>query len=79
MSENVTQLRIGPGHPWDWWEANQPAGNCKHCGGQCNGADCGLHEAGCMFGGFGEKFWMIAEGCPLFHGEDPTAESAHVR
>lgn len=48
-----------------------PRGDCKQCGGQCDGPDCGLHAAGCVYGGFGYGYWMYAEDCPLDHG--PTS------
>lgn len=67
----VIKISFGPEHPYDWWEKNSPPGECQECGGQCDGGDCGIHAAGCVFGGFSQGYWMIAEGCPLFHGEKP--------
>jgi hypothetical protein len=60
-------MRIGPVE--SEWPHERPDGDCKECGGQCDGGDCGLHAAGCMYGGFGEGYWLIADGCPLWHGE----------
>ena len=59
-------LRIGPeirDH------SQEPKGSCDECGGQCDGNECGLHAAGCVYGGFGYGYWLIAEGCPLWHGD----------
>lgn len=59
-------LRIGHLVPDDWPE---PRGGCADCGGQCDGDNgCGSHKAGCVFGGFGHGYWMIADGCALDHG-----------
>lgn len=66
---DVKAMRLGPQHPSEWWQAHTPDGDCKQCGGQCGFKDCGIHPAGCLFGGFGEGYWMIVDGCPLFHGE----------
>lgn len=64
-------FRIGPEHPWPWWAEHAPDGDCPYCGGQCDlENDCGTHPEGCQFGGSGAGFWLIAEGCPLFHGEN---------
>ena len=62
------QLRIGPTRIN--WVGEEPHGDCKGCGGQCEG-DCGLHPAGCVYGGFTEatSFWLIAKDCQLYHGE----------
>lgn len=62
-------MRIGPSHPTSWWCERSPDGDCPECGGQCDGDECGRHKAGCVFGGFSEGYWLIADGCPLFHGE----------
>lgn len=62
-------LKIGPAYSPSWWDEHSPKGDCTGCGGQCDGPDCGLHAAGCIFGGLGNLFWLIADGCPLFHGE----------
>ena len=39
--------------------------NCERCGG----GECGLHPAGCVYGGFSAftAYWLIAEGCELDH------------
>lgn len=71
--DNPRSMRIGPIHP---------KGDCKTCGGQCDGDDCGLHAAGCVYGGFSEStsYWLIVEGCPLYHGEpvdSPTGTTEH--
>ena len=61
---------IGPEHPFSWWAEHSPDGECPHCGGQCDPTnDCGVHPEGCRFGGAGTGFWLISEGCLLFHGE----------
>lgn len=69
MTVEVRQLRIGPSR--NEWPQEPPDGDCAQCGGECNGGDCGKHEAGCLYGGFTEQtsYWMIADGCPLYHGE----------
>lgn len=64
----MQSLRIGPALPSSEWDKG-PEGDCQQCGGQCDGDDCGLHAAGCVFGGFGYAYWLIAEDCPLWHGE----------
>ena len=63
------KLRIGPLRK-DWLK-EEPKGSCKQCGGECDGNDCGLHKAGCIYGGFTAQtsYWLIAENCPLYHGE----------
>jgi hypothetical protein len=61
-------MRLGPEHPRSWWDENNKDGDCPDCGGQCS-PECGKHPAGCFFGGLGGGYWMIAEGCQLFHGE----------
>lgn len=68
MSEPQS-MRIGPELPDDY---QRPPGDCRTCGGQCDGPECGLHAAGCIYGGFSRGYWMIADGCPLDHGEDAT-------
>ena len=70
------QMRLGPQHSDEWWDKHNPDGNCQHCGGQCDGHDCGTHADGCIFGGFGGGYWMIVEGCPLFHGEETPAKES---
>ncbi len=63
-------LRFGPEHPVGWWGDDPHPGDCATCGGQCDGPDCGLHAAGCVFGGPDRgAYWMIADGCELWHGE----------
>ena len=66
------EMRIGPLRRD--WPHDTPAGDCAECGGDCDGDDCGLHAAGCFYGGFTEQssYWMIAEGCPRWHGDPPT-------
>lgn len=65
-------LAFGPEHPVDWWGDHEHPGGCGTCGGQCDGPDCGFHAAGCVFGGpGGAAYWMIADGCQLWHGETP--------
>jgi hypothetical protein len=43
-------------------------GACAECGGDC-GEECGIHPAGCIYGGFSSGFWMVAEGCKFDHPE----------
>lgn len=76
MIEGKT-LRIGPAHPCAWWDEHSPKGDCAGCAGQCDGPECGLHAAGCIFGG-PDPYWLIADGCPLFHGEEKTMEHEHA-
>jgi len=54
-----------------FWIQEQPRGDCPECGGQC-APECGYHPLGCFYGGFTEQsaYWLIAEGCKLYHGED---------
>jgi hypothetical protein len=42
---------------------------CPECGGNCNGAECGLHAAGCCYGGFSCGYWLVVDGCELEHHE----------
>ncbi len=55
---------------------------CPECGGNC-APECGRHPAGCVYGGWGYGYWMVADGCDRSHGEDegrsedrPTPEPA---
>ena len=41
---------------------------CPECGGDC-APECGLHPAGCVYGGFSEGYWLKADGCERNHGE----------
>lgn len=68
MSLEGVRLRIGP--LVRDWPHEDPLGDCSHCEGQCDGPDCGLHAAGCIFGGPTDStsYWMYAESCPLYHG-----------
>lgn len=59
------RLRIGPIQRD--WVGEEPKGECAHCGGQC-APECGLHPIGCVYGGL-EGYWLIVDGCPLYHGE----------
>jgi hypothetical protein len=59
------ELRLGPDFP----ERGPKPGGCPECGGQCS-PECGLHPKGCIFGGLGAGYWMIADGCDLDHGEE---------
>ena len=73
MTDGIRHLIIGHAHPDSVWAAGnggEHAGDCKECGGQCDGGDCGLHAAGCVFGGFAYGYWMFAEDRPLWHGMD---------
>ena len=64
----IQALRMGPTE--DHWHGKPPKGDCEWCDGQCDGDDCGLHAAGCIFGGpIHNGYWLIAAGCPLWHGE----------
>jgi hypothetical protein len=67
------EMRIGP--EVRNWVGKEPKGDCSVCGGQCSPA-CGFHPAGCVFGGFSNStsYWMIAEGCNLYHGEVDSNE-----
>lgn len=69
MTDDVKKMRLGPERPGAYWQANGPDGGCPDCGGQC-APECGRHPAGCVFGGFALGYWMIVDGCQLFHGED---------
>jgi len=71
----VRALRIGP--MVKDWVGEGPEGLCSQCGGQCDGDDCGLHAAGCIYGGPTKQtaYWMIADGCYLYHGEGPKAQT----
>ncbi len=64
----VKEMRLGP--LVKDWKKEGPKGACPECGGQCE-PECGIHPMGCTFGGFSEQtsFWMIVEGCDLYHGE----------
>jgi hypothetical protein len=48
-------------------EDDAPPGDCPDCGGQCD-PECGMHPRGCVYGGFSRGYWLIAEGCDLWHG-----------
>lgn len=69
MPDPIMLMRIGPEHSSKWWVEHNPKGDCKECGSDCDGEECGLHAAGCFFGGFAKTYWVYAEGCPRFHGE----------
>jgi hypothetical protein len=60
----MTEMRIGP-----VVTELGPRGDCPDCGGRCS-PECGRHAAGCVFGGFGEGYWLIADRCPEWHGDD---------
>lgn len=62
-------MRLGPLRME--WPHDPPNGACAECGSDCDGEECGLHVAGCIYGGPTEQtaYWLIAEGCPLYHGE----------
>ena len=62
---------IGPEMSSSEWNAKNPKGGCKECGGQC-APECGRHPKGCVFGGFSYRYWLIAEGCELYHGEQSS-------
>lgn len=40
---------------------------CPECGGDCVPGDCGIHPAGCVYGGFSCGYWLIAKDCPFEH------------
>jgi hypothetical protein len=45
---------------------------CERCGG----GECGLHPAGCIYGGFSVGYWLIADMCDLDHEvRSPRPES----
>jgi hypothetical protein len=69
VADAIRTLVIGPEHPVSWWDEHTPKGDCEMCGGDCDGDDCGLHAAGCVFGGFSYGYWMFDPECPRFHGE----------
>lgn len=66
--DQPNDCRIGP--EYKDWKTKGVKGDCPECGGQCS-PECGLHPAGCVYGGFTEEtsYWIIVEGCNLFHGE----------
>ncbi len=72
--EGITRgrdMRFGPERNSAYWDERSPKGDCPQCGGQCDPAqDCGIHPAGCIFGGLAYGYWMIVDGCPCFHGEE---------
>ena len=70
MSGEPRPMIIGPEHNEIWWINKNPAGDCEECGGQCDGKECGMHAAGCLFGGFSNGYWIYSPSCPLFHGEE---------
>lgn len=53
------------------WPHEDAEGLCPECAGSCDGPECGTHVAGCIYGGPTERssYWLIAEGCPRYHGE----------
>ena len=61
-------MRIGPIRRE--WRGEEPKDKCPDCGSQC-APECGVHPAGCIYGGFTEQtsYWLIATGCDLYHGE----------
>lgn len=65
----VRKLRLGPIRA-EWKGVDPHDDGCN-----CDGEDCGLHKAGCIYGGFSDStsYWLIAENCPLYHGEDLTS------
>jgi hypothetical protein len=75
MLPNPRKLRLGPLRKN--WPHEAPDGSCVNCGGQCDGHDCGLHAAGCIYGGFSDQttYWMIAASCFLYHGESDDSAS----
>lgn len=62
-------LRMGPLRYL--WSHDPLPGDCPECGGQCDGDECGLHAAGCVYGGPTSQlcYWLYAEDCPLYHGD----------
>ncbi len=50
-------------------DLSPPAPVCPECGGNC-APECGLHPAGCIYGGFSVGYWTRTEGCTLNHGEE---------
>ncbi len=46
---------------------------CPECGGDC-APECGMHPAGCHYGGFTEMtaYWLVVDGCDRDHGERAT-------
>ena len=43
---------------------------CPECGGDC-APECGRHPAGCTFGGTGDGYWLIMDGCDRPHEVKP--------
>ena len=70
----MTAKRLTIGPLYRDWPHDSPAGDCPECGCQC-APECGLHPAGCVWGGPTDEtsYWLIADGCPLYHGEPETA------
>jgi hypothetical protein len=69
----IMEMSLGPCE--SEWTREPTTGDCPECGGQC-APECGRHPLGCIFGGH-DGYWMIAEGCKLFHGE--TNDNASSR
>lgn len=69
--ENIKSCEVIIGPIYRDWPHDGIQGDCKECGLQCDGDECGLHKSGCVYGGFTDEtsYWMIVEGCPLYHGE----------
>lgn len=67
----MTALRLGP--VMSTWGRQAKDGDCDECGGQC-APECGLHPAGCVFGGLSDPYWLIADECELDHGERPPTD-----
>ena len=65
------QLKASLGPLRKDWKSEPIKGNCPDCGGECE-PECGLHPAGCVYGGFTENtaYWLIVEGCEKDHGGD---------
>ena len=49
------------------WTKEPIKGGCRNCGLECDGEDCGLHKAGCIWGGW-DGYWIYDPECKLFHG-----------
>lgn len=50
-------------------EGSVPIEACPECGGDC-APECGLHPAGCIYGGFSKGYWLVADDCDRSHGEE---------
>lgn len=73
--ERVTIQRMTIGPERRGWAAEPTPGDCPDCGLQC-APECGVHPVGCFYGGGSTEtgYWLIADGCGLFHGAAAAEE-----